>query len=45
MRDHGYRLFNLYNLSTKTIDGQLNGGDALYVPSRAAAALQRKRAA
>ncbi len=45
MQDHGYRLYNLYNLSTKNTDGQLNGGDALYVPHRAAAALQRRRAA
>lgn len=45
MQEHGYRLFNLYNLSTKTVDGQLNGGDALYVPNRAIASLNRRRAA
>lgn len=31
MRGYGYRLFNLYNLATKQSDGQLNGGDALYI--------------
>lgn len=45
MRDHGYRLFNLYNLSTKNIDGQLNGADALYVPSRTMGAVPIRRAA
>lgn len=31
MRRSGYRLLNLYNLSTKQQDWQLCGGDALYV--------------
>lgn len=31
MREHGYRLLNLYNLATKQQDWQLSGGDALYV--------------
>ena len=33
MRERGYRLHNLYDLSTKNIDGRLNGGNALYVPA------------
>ena len=37
LRAHGFKLYNLYHLSTKTCDGQLNGGDALYVRDPAAA--------
>lgn len=33
MRSHGYRLFNLYNLSTHS-DRQLSCADALYIPDR-----------
>jgi FkbM family methyltransferase len=40
MRQHGYRLYNLYHLATKRRDGQLNGADALYIPDQPAAAHQ-----
>lgn len=43
MRQHGYRLYNLYHLATKRCDGQLNGADALYIRDRAAAASPRLR--
>ncbi|MCX5661957.1 MAG: FkbM family methyltransferase [Planctomycetota bacterium] len=33
LRSHGYRLFNLYNLSTHS-DRQLSCADALYIPDR-----------
>lgn len=36
LRAHGYRLFNLYNLSTHS-DRQLSCADALYIPDRPAA--------
>ena len=45
MREHGYRLFNLYNLATKNADGQLSGADALYVPNHTVASRPIRRAA
>ena len=44
LRERGYRLFNLYNLSTHPRDGQLTTCDALYV-SRAGASDQIYRRA
>lgn len=43
MRQHGYRLYNLYHLATKRCDGQLNGADALYIQDAPAVAAPRLR--
>ncbi len=40
LRQHGYRLYNLYHLATKRRDGQLNGADALYIRDAASASPQ-----
>ena len=45
LRQHGYRLHNLYNLATKEQDWQLNGGDALYVLDRTPSASTLRKAA
>jgi len=45
MREHGYRLVNLYNLATKQQDWQLCGCDALYVPNHKPIATHLRKAA